>query len=94
MDSPSGESLALAALTRLTRGVLQIAAGFLFKRQNLGRFRIGDTLALGFFGVLTLGMHHQMHHLMLARGMNPHQWALIDMAAFADHREGRLFVCP
>jgi hypothetical protein len=27
---------------------------------------------LGFFGVLTLGMHHQMHHLMIARGMNPH----------------------
>jgi hypothetical protein len=23
---------------------------------------------LGFFGVLTLGMHHQMHHLMIARG--------------------------
>ena len=28
---------------------------------------------LGFFGVLTLGMHHQMHHLMLARGQNPHE---------------------
>ncbi len=27
---------------------------------------------LGFFGVLTLGMHHQLHHLMLARGENPH----------------------
>lgn len=26
---------------------------------------------LGFFGVLTLGMHHQMHHLMLARGHSP-----------------------
>lgn len=28
--------------------------------------------ALGFIGVLTLGMHHQHHHLMLARGMSPH----------------------
>jgi len=27
---------------------------------------------LGFFGVLTLGMHHQAHHLMIARGENPH----------------------
>jgi len=27
---------------------------------------------LGFFGVLTLGMHHQTHHLMIARGENPH----------------------
>ena len=29
--------------------------------------------ALGFIGVLTRGMHHQMHHLMIARGGNPHQ---------------------
>jgi hypothetical protein len=28
--------------------------------------------ALGFIGVLTLGMHHQMHHLMIAKGENPH----------------------
>ena len=28
---------------------------------------------LGFFGVLTRGMHHQTHHLMIARGMDPHQ---------------------
>ena len=29
--------------------------------------------ALGFLGVMTRGMHHQMHHLMIARGENPHQ---------------------
>jgi hypothetical protein len=28
---------------------------------------------LGFFGLMTLGMHHQMHHLMIARGQNPHE---------------------
>jgi hypothetical protein len=27
---------------------------------------------LGFIGVMTLGMHHQMHHLMIARGEHPH----------------------
>jgi len=27
---------------------------------------------LGFIGVMTHGMHHQMHHLMLARGEHPH----------------------
>jgi hypothetical protein len=27
---------------------------------------------LGFVGVMTRGMHHQMHHLMIARGENPH----------------------
>ena len=26
---------------------------------------------LGFYGIMTLGMHHQAHHLMIARGMKP-----------------------
>jgi hypothetical protein len=26
----------------------------------------------GFFGVMTRGMHHPMHHLMISRGENPH----------------------
>lgn len=28
--------------------------------------------ALGFFGMMTIGAHHQEHHLMLARGGVPH----------------------
>ena len=28
--------------------------------------------ALGFIGVMTRGMHHQQHHLMIARGQHPH----------------------
>ena len=28
--------------------------------------------ALGFFGMMTVGMHHQEHHMMIARGGNPH----------------------
>lgn len=28
---------------------------------------------LGFIGVMTRGIHHQTHHLMIARGVNPHQ---------------------
>ena len=31
-----------------------------------------ELRALGFFGVMTRGMHHQAHHLMIARGGNPH----------------------
>jgi hypothetical protein len=27
---------------------------------------------LGFFGILTLGAHHQPHHLMMARGAMRH----------------------
>jgi hypothetical protein len=28
---------------------------------------------LGFFGVMALGMHHQAHHLMIAKGHAPHR---------------------
>jgi hypothetical protein len=28
--------------------------------------------ALGFFGLMAIGAHHQEHHLMLARGAEPH----------------------
>jgi hypothetical protein len=28
---------------------------------------------LGFLGVMTRGMHHQQHHLMIARGGHPHE---------------------
>ena len=35
--------------------------------QDLAKLR-----GLGFIGVMTRGMHHQEHHLMIARGANPH----------------------
>ena len=34
---------------------------------------IAKLRALGFIGIMTRGMHHQMHHLMIASGENPHQ---------------------
>jgi len=33
---------------------------------------VAELRGLGFIGVMTRGMHHQAHHLMIARGMNPH----------------------
>lgn len=36
--------------------------------QDLGKLK-----GLGFIGVMTRGMHHQQHHLMIARGEHPHQ---------------------
>jgi len=33
---------------------------------------VAKVRALGFIGVMTRGMHHQEHHLMIARGMAPH----------------------
>lgn len=32
-----------------------------------------EIRALGFFGMMTIGAHHQEHHLMLAKGSAPHQ---------------------
>ncbi len=32
---------------------------------------VDKVKGLGFFGIMTLGMHHQTHHLMIARGMKP-----------------------
>ena len=31
-----------------------------------------ELRGLGFIGVLAMGMNHQMHHLMIAKGMSPH----------------------
>jgi hypothetical protein len=31
-----------------------------------------EIYGLGFFGILTMGTHHQPHHLMMARGMMTH----------------------
>jgi hypothetical protein len=33
---------------------------------------IDKVKGLGFLGVMTRGMHHQEHHIMIARGGNPH----------------------
>jgi len=34
---------------------------------------LGKLKALGFIGVMTLGAHHQTHHLAIAKGMGPHE---------------------
>jgi hypothetical protein len=33
---------------------------------------MGQLLGLGFFGLLTIGAHHQQHHFMIATGRSPH----------------------
>lgn len=37
------------------------------KPEDLTKLR-----GLGFIGVMTLGAHHQAHHLAIAKGMSPH----------------------
>lgn len=34
---------------------------------------VGKLKGLGFIGVMARGMHHQAHHLMIARGEHPHR---------------------
>jgi hypothetical protein len=33
---------------------------------------LAQILGLGFFGLMTIGAHHQRHHLMIANGHSPH----------------------
>lgn len=33
---------------------------------------LNQVLGLGFFGLMTIGAHHQHHHLMIATGRSPH----------------------
>ena len=33
---------------------------------------LNQVLGLGFFGLMTIGSHHQHHHLMIAMGRSPH----------------------
>lgn len=33
---------------------------------------LNEVLGLGFFGLMTIGAHHQQHHLMIAKGHSPH----------------------
>jgi hypothetical protein len=33
---------------------------------------VDQVLGLGFFGLMTIGAHHQQHHLMIASGKSPH----------------------
>ncbi|MCO4838757.1 MAG: hypothetical protein KC447_01395, partial [Rhodobacteraceae bacterium] len=33
---------------------------------------LNQVLVLGLFGLMTIGAHHQQHHLMIATGRSPH----------------------
>lgn len=33
---------------------------------------LNQVIGLGFFGLMTVGAHHQQHHLMIATGLSPH----------------------
>jgi hypothetical protein len=33
---------------------------------------LNQVLGLGFFGLMTIGAHHQQHHIMIAKGLSAH----------------------
>ncbi len=69
----------LSAHARVMNGV----DGWHYTAENIeGGARLSVTVpeadltrlkALGFYGILASGMHHQPHHWMIASGINPHQ---------------------
>jgi hypothetical protein len=40
--------------------------------QVTSQVALNQVLGLGFFGLMTIGAHHQQHHLMIASGRSPH----------------------
>lgn len=40
--------------------------------QTVSDAELNEVLGLGFFGLMTIGAHHQQHHLMIATGRSPH----------------------
>ena len=82
----TGEGETIGAIHRMTQahsGMLSSDAGWSMEVETsaLGadvRVRAdieNDTAqirGLGFFGIMTVGPHHQMHHLVMATGRDPH----------------------
>ena len=54
---------------KLTAGKTNIGAILTVKGSNAA---VGKIRALGFIGIMTVGAHHQSHHLALAMGKSPH----------------------
>ncbi len=81
----TGEGPVIGAVQRMVlahAGVMQGVDGWTYEAQASAAGATLDVLvpeadmaklrALGFFGILTSGMHHQAHHWMIATGTNPH----------------------
>ena len=54
----------------VTAGELEGGASMLV--QTGSEKELNQVLGLGFFGLMTIGAHHQQHHLMIATGRSPH----------------------
>ena len=82
----TGDTLVAASIRRMVMAhspMLQQATGWSISTEDLEdganmlvQLRTMDELnevtGLGFFGLMTIGAHHQRHHEMIARGHSPH----------------------
>lgn len=48
------------------------ADGATMRVQVRSQEELDQVMGLGFFGLMTVGAHHQQHHLMIATGRSPH----------------------
>jgi hypothetical protein len=55
-----------------TTGSAEIMDGAKMQVQVGSQEDLNQVLGLGFFGLMTIGAHHQQHHLMIATGRSPH----------------------
>lgn len=81
-----GEGETIGAIQRMTQahsGMLGSDAGWSMEVETTpdgakvlvatdAESDIAQIRGLGFFGIMTVGAHHQMHHLMMAIGQDPH----------------------
>lgn len=76
--SPSIQSMVMAhgpMLQQATGWSVRVARrddGAMMAIQVTSKEQITQVMGLGFFGLMTLGAHHQQHHLMIAMGQSPH----------------------
>lgn len=47
-------------------------SGATMEVQGTSQAELVQISGLGFFGLMTIGAHHQQHHLMIATGRSPH----------------------
>lgn len=62
----------LAAETGWKIDVDQTTSGAILRIAVSSEKEMARAIGLGFYGVMTIGAHHQSHHLQIARGDNPH----------------------
>lgn len=68
----SAHSPMLATQTKWDVSPVMVPDGAMMKITSPNTDDLQQILGLGFYGLMTIGAHHQQHHLMIAKGASPH----------------------